>query len=103
MLILISAQDFVPSPFCNDTTDNFKTINLNDYKSKLSNNPQDYTFEFKNESGHLYTGGNADIRIGLNIFDVKITSSLGCYQDLKLSLTLNAKPKIDLDPEVEFR
>ena len=46
--------------------------------------------------------GNTELNIGTNIFDVKITSALGCYQDVKMSLTLNEKPKIDLPTEKEF-
>jgi len=99
----LSANDFSDA-FCNDTTNNFKIITLDDlnsYKNKLINNPQDYTFEFRNSAGQLVSG-NTDLNIGTNIFDVKIISALGCYQFVKLSLTLNPKPKINLPTEVEF-
>ena len=97
----LSAHDHFPPAFCNDTTANFKTIDLDDYKKELISNPQDYTFEFRNSSNQVVSG-NVNLNIGSNIFDVKITSSLGCYQDVKLSLTLNEKPKIDLPKEKEF-
>ncbi|MBV6879726.1 T9SS type B sorting domain-containing protein [Epilithonimonas ginsengisoli] len=96
----LSATDFTDT-FCNDTTANFKTIDLDDYKKELITNPQDYTFEFRNSS-NLVVSGNTNLNIGSNIFDVKIKSALGCYQDVKLSLTLNEKPKIDLPTEKEF-
>lgn len=96
----LSANNFADS-FCNDITANFKTINLDDYKKELITNPQDYIFEFKNSAGQLVSG-NVDLTIGNNIFDVKITSSLGCYQDVKLDLTLNPKPEINLPKEAEY-
>jgi len=97
----LSAKDYFPPAFCNDTTANFKTINLDDYKKELITNPQDYTFEFRNSSNQI-ASGNINLNIGSNIFDVRITSSLGCYQDVKLSLTLNPKPEIKLRKEEEF-
>lgn len=97
----LSAHDHFPPAFCNDTIANFKTINIDDYKKELITNPQDYTFEFRNSS-NLVVSGNTNLNIGSNIFDVKIKSALGCYQDVKLSLTLNEKPKIDLPKEKEF-
>lgn len=97
----LSANDYFPPSFCNDTTANFKTINLDDYKKELIANPQDYTFEFKNNSNQVVSG-NVNLYIGSNVFDVRITSSLGCYQDVKLSLTLNPKPEINLPTEAEF-
>jgi len=97
----LSANDYLPAAFCNDTTANFKSINLDDYKKELITNPQDYTFEFKNSSNQIVSG-NINLNIGSNVFDVKITSSLGCYQFVKLSLTLNPKPEINLRKEEEF-
>ncbi len=97
----LSANDYLPAAFCNDTTANFKSINLDDYKKELIKNPQDYIFEFKNSSNQI-VNGNTNLNIGSNDFDVKITSSLGCYQFVKLSLTLNPKPEINLRKEEEF-
>lgn len=96
----LSANDFKDS-ICNDTTDNFKTINTNNFEAKLIANPKDYTFEFRKSNGEM-VNGNTNLSIGTNVFDVKIISSLGCYQLVKLSLTLNEKPKIDLPTEAEF-
>ena len=96
----LSAKDYSET-FCNDTTENFKTINVDDYKIKLITNPQDYSFIFTKSNGEIATG-NTDLNIGPNIFDVKISSALGCYESVKLSLTLNAKPKISLQNDAEF-
>ena len=96
----LSAHDFSDT-FCNDITENYKTINLDDYKKELISNPQDYQFEFRNSANQIVSG-NVNLNLGINIFDVKITSSLGCYQNVKLSLTLNPKPKLNLPAEVEF-
>lgn len=97
----LSANDYSPPAFCNDTTANFKTINLDDYKKEFITNPQDYTFEFRNSSNQVVSG-TVNLNIGSNIFDVRIISSLGCYQDVKLSLTLDPKPEINLRKEEEF-
>lgn len=96
----LSANDFTDA-FCNDTTADFKTINIDNYKKELITNPQDYKFEIRKTNGELVSG-NTNLNIGTNIFDVKIISSLGCFQFVKLSLTLNEKPKIDLPQEQEF-
>ncbi len=96
----LSASDFSDA-FCNDTTANSKTINLDDYKKQLIGNPQDYTFDFKNSLG-ISVSGSTPIYIGENIFDVRIKSSLGCYQDVKLKLRLDRKPESNLPAEREF-
>ncbi|WP_374442855.1 T9SS type B sorting domain-containing protein [Epilithonimonas sp.] len=96
----LSAKDFTDS-FCNDTTDNFKIINIDNYRKELISNPQDYSFEIRNSRGELESG-DTKLNIGANIFDVKIMSSLGCFQFVKLNLTLNEKPKLDLPADAEF-
>lgn len=96
----LSASDFSDA-FCNDTTADSKTINLDDYKKQLIGNPQDYTFDFKNSLG-ISVSGSTPIYIGENIFDVRIKSSLGCYQDVKLKLRLDRKPESNLPAEREF-
>ncbi|KFC20493.1 T9SS type B sorting domain-containing protein [Chryseobacterium sp. FH1] len=96
----LSANDFSDS-FCNDTTADFKTINIDDYKKELISNPQDYAFEIRNSKGELETG-DTNLNVGPNIFDVKIISSLGCFQYVKLNLTLDEKPKANLPAEEEF-
>lgn len=96
----LSANDF-SDRFCNDTTANFKIINIDNYRKELITNPQNYTFEIRNSKGELETG-DTNLNVGTNIFDVKITSSLGCFQFVKLDLTLDEKPKINLPQEAEF-
>lgn len=96
----LSANDYSET-FCNDTTSDNKIINIDNYKKEMIANPQDYRFEIRNNRGELVSG-DTSLDIGTNIFDVKIKSSLGCYQEVKLKLTLNRKPKIDLRSEEEF-
>jgi len=96
----LSANDFTDS-LCNDTTANTKFIDIDDYKKQLITNPQDYTFDMINNLG-IAVSGNTEISVGNNVFDVKIKSSLGCYQDVKLKISLDPKPKIDMRPEEEF-
>jgi hypothetical protein len=96
----LSANDFTDS-LCNDTTANTKIIDIDEYKKQLIANPQDYKFDIINNLG-IAVNGNTPITVGDNIFDVKIKSSLGCYQDVKLKIRLDPKPKIDMRPEEEF-
>ena len=96
----LSAIDF-SDRFCNDTTADFKIINIDNYRKELITNPQDYTFEIRNSKGELETG-DTNLNVGTNIFDVKITFSLGCFQFVKLNLTLDEKPKVNLPADAEF-
>ncbi|SDG13766.1 DUF7948 domain-containing protein [Epilithonimonas hungarica] len=96
----LSANDYSET-FCNDTTADSKIINIDKYKKELITNPEDYQFEIRNERGELVTG-DTPLNIGTNIFDVKISSALGCYQNVRIQLTLDPKPKISLRAEEEF-
>ncbi|WDF45777.1 T9SS type B sorting domain-containing protein [Chryseobacterium sp. KACC 21268] len=96
----LSANNYSKS-ICNDTTSSIKTENLDKYKKELIPNPDDYTFLITDSKGEKIIG-DAELLLNENIFDVKIISGLGCYQLVKLSLTLNEKPKIDLPAEKEF-
>lgn len=87
--------------FCDDDTDNLKSLNLNDYRSRLVVDFQNYSFDFYDKNDQL--GSNEIIiSVGLTEFAVKITSALGCYKTVKLSFTLNPKPQLHLPPKLEF-
>ena len=87
--------------FCDDNTDDIKSIDLNDYRSKLIADFQNYTFDYY-DSNNLPINSNITINLGVTEYNIKITSSLGCYKWVKLSFTLHPKPKLDLPSVLEF-
>ena len=97
----IPANDY-STAFCNDTTTT-KNINLNDYKGNLVANPSDYSFDFYYANNQMVPNpASENISIGENIFNVKVYNSLGCQIYVKLKLTLNQKPILNLPPTDEF-
>ncbi len=98
----IPANDYSIA-ICNDTTSNTKTDNLNNYKGNLITNPTSYIFDFYDANNQLISDpANVDLNIGSNLFNVKISNSLGCFNFVKLTLTLNPKPILNLRSSVEF-
>ena len=98
----IPANDYATA-FCNDTTANTKTVNLNDYKTSLITNTAGLTFEFFDSANQLIANpANQKLNIGLNGFHVKISNALGCFVYVKLNLTLDPKPALNLPASAEF-
>ncbi|ACU08035.1 hypothetical protein FIC_01588 [Flavobacteriaceae bacterium 3519-10] len=98
----IPAKDHAES-ICNDTVSTSKTVDLNDYKSDLIANTTDLTFEFYNASNQLILNpSNVTLTIGSNEFIVKISNTLGCFVSVKLNLTFNPKPALNLPTNAEF-
>ncbi len=96
----LPANDYFET-FCDNDTDDIMNINLDDFREKLISNFNDYIFEYYN-SNNQPISNLVVINLGLNEFNVKITSSLGCYKWVKLSLILNPKPKLNLPSEIEI-
>lgn len=89
--------------FCNDTTANTKSDNLFNYKANLIANPSDFTFDFFDENNQTVPdASNVTLNVGENIFKVKISNALGCFEIVELKLTLNPKPVLNLRPTEEF-
>jgi len=98
----IPANDYATA-FCNDTTATTKTVNLNDYKTSLIANTSSLTFEFYDSANQLIANpANQKLNIGLNAFHVKISNALGCFVYVKLNLTLDPKPALNLPTNAEF-
>lgn len=98
----IPANDFTKT-LCNDTTSNTKFENLNTYKGNLIADPTNYLFEFFNTANQLISDpSNVTLNLGSNLFNVKISNNLGCFVFVKLTLTLNPKPNLNLPSTVEF-
>lgn len=99
----IPAKNYVEPTFCNDTTDDFKFINLNDYRTKLITNITSLQFTFYDSNHQLVPDfTKAKLNIGHNLFNVEIKNTVGCSQWFTLEFNLNKKPKLSLPPEVEF-
>ncbi len=87
--------------FCDENTDDVKSIDLDNYRSKLIADYQNYTFDYY-DSNNLQINSNITINLGVTEYNIKITSTLGCYKWVKLSFTLHPKPKLDLPSVLEF-
>lgn len=98
----IPANDYSIA-FCNDTISSTKSVNLRNYKANLIADLNNYSFEFFDQNNQEILNPSAvNLNIGSNVFNVKISNSLGCYKFVQLTLTLNPKPILNLGKEVEF-
>ena len=89
--------------FCNDTTATTKIVDLNNYRTSLIANTAGLTFEFFDSANQSITNpANQKLNIGANVFDVKISNTLGCFVYVKLDLTLHPKPTLNLPASAEF-
>ncbi|SEW09478.1 T9SS type B sorting domain-containing protein [Kaistella antarctica] len=94
----IPANDFEKT-FCNDTTSNTKAENLNNYRNDIIANPAAYRFDFFDANNQVVPDpANVILNVGTNLFNVKVSNSLGCFVEVKLTLTLNPKPLLNLPP-----
>lgn len=96
----IPANDYSEA-FCNDTTDNFKKINLTSYETKLISGTYNFDY-FDQNNVAVPDKTSANLKIGQNIFNVKISTSDGCWKMVKLVLQLNEKPKINMPSNDEY-
>lgn len=98
----IPANDYATA-FCNDTTATTKIVDLNKYRTSLIANTAGLTFEFFDFANQSITNpANQKLNIGANVFDVKISNTLGCFVYVKLDLTLHPKPTLNLPASAEF-
>jgi gliding motility-associated-like protein len=98
----IPAKDHAES-ICNDTVSTSKIVDLNDFKTGLIANTAGLIFEFYTASNQLILNpSNVTLTIGSNEFNVKISNTLGCFVSVKLNLTLNPKPVVNLPANAEF-
>ncbi len=98
----IPANDYAKT-FCNDTTSTTKKDNLNSYKADLIANPVNYSFEFYDKDNQkILNPGEVSLTVGSNVFIVKISNSLGCFNYVKLTLTSNPKPIVTISNKFEF-
>lgn len=98
----IPAGDY-STAFCNDTVSNTKTVNLNDYKTNLIANTSGLTFDFFDSANQSISNpANQKLTVGANEFNVKISNALGCFVNVKLTLTLDPKPLLNMPQTAGF-
>lgn len=89
--------------FCNDTTSNSKLEDLTQYQENLISNSSTYIFEYFDQNNQKISDfKNRNLIIGQNIFNVKISTTDGCWKTVKLILQLNPKPLVNLPAEAEY-
>lgn len=88
---------------CNSTTANTMSVNLHSYESNIINNPGNYIFTYTDNAGNLITNlTNYILNIGTTVIMVKVATIDGCFTTVRLTLTLNPKPFIELPEKLDF-
>lgn len=88
---------------CNSTTGNSMVVNLTSYQGNIITNPAGYIFTYTDTSGNVIPNpSNYTLNFGLNAIFVKVSTPDGCFKIVRLNLTLNPKPKLDLPEKIDF-
>ncbi|MCE3074599.1 T9SS type B sorting domain-containing protein [Chryseobacterium gwangjuense] len=88
---------------CNNTTGNSMVVDLTSYQSNIIANPAGYIFTYTDTSGNVIPNPpNYTLYMGLNAIFVKVSTPDGCFKIVRLSLTLNPKPQLDLPEKIDF-
>ena len=108
LIISLNANDY-SELFCDYLNDGFETINLQNFNSNLINTPTNHTFEYylsftgalnQNNIELINSVTNYQILTGINTIYVRITSNNGCYQIVKLTLTVVNKPRLTIPDRI---
>ena len=98
----IPAGDY-STTICYETVSNTKEVNLNDYKTNHIANTSGLTFDFFDAANQSISNPSSQkLAVGANVFNVKISNALGCFVNVKLTLTLNPKPVLNMPQTAEF-
>jgi len=98
----VPAHDYSDT-FCNSTTANSMVINLTSYEDDIITNPTNYTFTYTDALGNVISNpSNYIFNVGSTVIHVKVMTPDGCFIVVRLSLTLNPKPTVDLPEKIEF-
>ncbi|WP_313004093.1 T9SS type B sorting domain-containing protein [Chryseobacterium gleum] len=88
---------------CNTTTSNFMVINLHSFEGSIINNPGSYIFTYTDTAGNPISNPSAYIlNIGTTLIHVRVATPDGCFKVIRLNLTLNPKPIVQLPDTVDF-
>jgi gliding motility-associated-like protein len=89
--------------FCNSTTGGSMIINLTSYQTNIIANPGIYTFTYTDGAGNIIANpSNYSLNIGTTIIYVKVSTPDGCFKVVRLNLTVNPKPQVNLPEKVDF-
>lgn len=98
----VPANDY-SATICNSSTANSMLVNLTSYQSQIIVNPGIYTFTYTDDLGNpIANPSNYALNVGSTVIHVKVTTADGCFTVVRLSLTLNPKPILELPEKIEF-
>ncbi|CAM3092669.1 hypothetical protein DRF59_13905 [Chryseobacterium flavum] len=98
----VPANDYSPI-LCNDTTGNSMIVNLHSFESNMINNPAGYIFTYTDINGNVISNPSAYImNTGTTLVHVKVSTVDGCFTVVRLNITINPKPFIDLPEKTDF-
>lgn len=98
----VPAKGFADT-FCNDTTGNTMTVNLHNYDSSIINNPGGYIITYTDGAGNPIANPSAYImNTGSSLIYVKVATTDGCFKVVRLDLTINPKPFVNLPEKLDF-
>lgn len=88
---------------CNTNTGNTMNINLHSYEGNIINNPGNYIFSYTDMTGNvILNAANYTLTMGTSVIIVKVSTADGCFTTVRLTLTLNPKPVIELSDHADF-
>lgn len=98
----VPANDYYATA-CNGSTANSMMVDLTSYQSNIIANPGIYTFTYTDNIGNpIINPTNYLLNVGSTVIHVKVTTADGCFAVVRLSLTLNPKPVLELPEKIEF-
>lgn len=98
----IPAKDYAPL-LCNTTTGNTMTVDLHSFESNIITNPGSYIFTYTDMSGNVITNPSAYVvNNGSTLVHVKVATTDGCFTIVRLNITVNPKPFINLPDQLDF-
>jgi gliding motility-associated-like protein len=98
----VPANDY-SATVCNSSSANSMVIDLTSYQSNIIANPGIYTFAYTDDLGNpIANPSNYTLNVGSTVIHVKVTTADGCFTVVRLSLTLNPKPVLELPEKIEF-
>ena len=103
LITSLNANDYSQS-YCDDLNDGSENINLSDYNSNFVASTSGMTFTYysslngaENQLASQQLNSNYSLSVGSTIVYVRLDSTNGCHQIVKLNLSLFQKPIISID------
>ncbi|MDR4894217.1 MULTISPECIES: gliding motility-associated C-terminal domain-containing protein [unclassified Chryseobacterium] len=88
---------------CNTTTANSMVVNLHSYEASIINNPGNYIFTYTDTAGNPISNPSGYVlNVGTTLIHVRVATPDGCFKVVRLNLTLNPKPIVQLPDTLDF-